>query len=375
MSFPIPVLELLVSTAVGGGPTHVFDLVSRLPRDEFVPIVVAPPDGPFFDRFSRAGIETRPAALNLLRPGPLLRLLRLIRSRGVRLIHSHGKGAGVYGRLAGRLAGVPAIHTFHGIHYERYSRAGRAFYLALERSLSGFTHTVINVSEAQEAEGLRLGLFNPAQSVVIVNGIDVAELDQTVARAPIERRDLGLAADDLVLGCVARFDPVKGLDVLLRAVSALVPRYRQLKLVLVGDGPEAAKLRRLSETLGLSGRVVFTGVVEGAPRIFPVWHVYVSPSRKEGLPLALLEAMACELPVVATRIPGHLDTVVAGETGLLAELDDPQDLSAIIARLLDDPDLRKRMGRAGRKRVEEHFTVERMASQIARLYREAVARR
>jgi glycosyltransferase involved in cell wall biosynthesis len=268
---------------------------------------------------------------------------------------------------------VPAIHTFHGIHYERYSRAGQALYLALERRLSRLTHTVINVSMSQEAQGLRLGLFTPARSVVIVNGIDVAELDHTVARAPIERRDLGLAADDLVLGCVARFDPVKGLDVLLRAVSSLVPQYPQLKLVLVGDGSEAAKLRRLSEALDLSSRVVFTGAVEEAPRIFPAWHVYVSPSRKEGLPLALLEAMACQLPVVATRIPGHLDTVVAGETGLLAEPDDPKGLATAIARLLDDPELRKRMGRAARNRVEANFTIERMTSQIAGVYRQASA--
>jgi glycosyltransferase involved in cell wall biosynthesis len=125
----------------------------------------------------------------------------------------------------------------------------------------------------------------------------------------------------------------------------------------------------------LGDRVLFPGVVEEAPRVFPAWDLYVSSSRKEGLPLALLEAMASGLPVVATRVPGHLEVVVDGETGFLAESDDPQDLAAAIARLLDDPELRKRMGRAGRKRVEDHFTVEHMASQIARLYREAAVRR
>jgi glycosyltransferase involved in cell wall biosynthesis len=133
-------------------------------------------------------------------------------------------------------------------------------------------------------------------------------------------------------------------------------------------------LRRLAETLGLGGRVLFAGVVEEACRLFPSWDVYVSPSRKEGLPLAPLEAMALGLSVVATRVPGHLDVVAAGETGLLAEPDDSESLAAAIARLLDDPDLRGRMGRAGRKRVEEQFTVERMTGQIAEIYRRAACR-
>ena len=369
MNFPIRVLELLVSTRVGGGPKHVFDLVIRLARDEFAPIVAAPADGPFFDRFNRAGIETRAARLDRLRPGALLRVVQLIRFRGVRIIHSHGKGAGLYGRLAGHLAGVPVIHTFHGIHYERYSRLGRASYLSLERRLSRLTHTVVNVSRAQEEEGFRLRLFSPTQSTVIANGIDVAELDETVARAPIGRSALGLTPDDLVLGCVARFDPVKGLEILLETMRALVPRYPELKLVLVGDGAEAARLRRLSGVMGLNRWVLFTGAVEDAPRMFPAWNVYVSSSRKEGLPLALLEAMACSLPVVATRIPGHLDAVVAGETGFLASPDDPADLAVKAARLLDDPALRRAMGRAGRARVEERFSVGRTVKEMGSLYR------
>lgn len=269
---------------------------------------------------------------------------------------------------------VPVIHTFHGIHYERYPGVGRAWYLGLERLLSRLTHTVVNVSKAQEAEGLRLRLFSPAQSVVIVNGIDVAAVDEAVARAPIGRSALGLLPDDLVLGCVARFDPVKGLEVLLEAVRALLPRYPRLTLVLVGDGVEAAELRRRSRALGLNGQVLFTGVVEDAPRMFPAWTVYVSSSRKEGLPLAVLEAMASELPVVATRIPGHLDVVVAGETGFLVNPDDPADLAAKAARLLDDPALRQAMGRAGRARVKAAFSVDRTVEGIGSLYRRATDR-
>lgn len=368
---PLKILHLLVSTAIGGGPKHVFDLIRRLPREEFDTVVAAPADGPYFDRLRGLEVEVAALPLNRLHPGTLAAVVRLVRARGIRVIHSHGKGAGLYGRLAAWWTGTPALHTFHGIHYERYPPFARAFYLALERRLSHLTHTVINVSWGQEAEGLRLRLFTPTQSVVIANGIDVAEADAIVARAPIGKSELGLASDDLVVGCVARFERVKGLEILLEATRLLVPRYPRLRLVLVGDGPQAPKLRRLAHKTGLSDRVLFTGVVEEAPRLFPAWHAYVSPSRKEGLPLALLEAMACELPVVATRVPGHLDVVVAGETGLLAEPDDPVDLAAKTARLLDDPTLRRAMGQAGRARVAKNFSVEGAAREIGRLYRRA----
>lgn len=368
-SFPVRVLHLLVTTALGGGPKHVFDLIRRLPRKEFEVLVAAPADGPYFGRLTGLGVEVMVLSLNRLHLRTLASLVRLVRQRRIQVIHSHGKGPGLYGRLVAWWTGLPAVHTFHGIHYERYSRLGQVLYLALERRLSRLTHTVINVSSAQEAEGLALGLFAPTQSVVIVNGIDVAELDAVVARAPIGRSDLGLALHDLVLGCVARFDPVKGLEVLLEAVRVLVPQYPELKLVLVGDGPEASKLRRLAHVMGLRGHVLFTGTVEEAPRMFPAWDVYISSSRKEGLPLALLEAMACELPVVATRVPGHVDAVAAGETGFLTNPDDPVDLAGHTARLLEDPALRSAMGQAGRARVAECFSAERTAQAVGGLYR------
>jgi glycosyltransferase involved in cell wall biosynthesis len=101
--------------------------------------------------------------------------MQLVRGHRIDIVHTHGKGPGLYGRLAARAFGIPAIHTFHGIHYGSYSRIGQDLYLALERRLSRLTHTVINVSRSQEVEGLALGLFRPEQSVVVVNGIDVEE--------------------------------------------------------------------------------------------------------------------------------------------------------------------------------------------------------
>ncbi|MBI5629059.1 MAG: glycosyltransferase [Candidatus Rokubacteria bacterium] len=315
-----------------------------------------------------------PVPVNRLRPGTLALVIRLVRERRIRLIHSHGKGAGVYGRLAGWWAGVPAIHTFHGIHYGKYPLGLGRVYLWLERGLSWLSHVVIHVSESQAREAEALGLGNPARSVVVVNGIDAREIRALAGRAPLSREALGLPADAQVAGCVARFDQVKGLDILIASLRHLRERYPRLVLVLAGSGEEEPALHERVASAGLTERVRFTGPLADAPRLFPVLDLYVSASRGEGLPLGLLEAMACGLPVVATRVTGHVDVVVDGVTGYLTAPEDPEALARAVGRLLDDLELRRKMGGAGRERVEARFTLEAMVGRLGEIYRQAAAR-
>lgn len=350
-----------------------FDLIRRLPSEEFHVVVAAPADGPFVERFSSLGVEVAGLPLNRLRPWTLAAVVSLVRQRRIQVIHSHGKGAGLYGRLAGWWAGVPALHTFHGIHYRRYPPGLRQLYLWLERRLSRLSHAVVHVSESQAREAEGLGLADPARSRVVVNGIDAKEVRALATRAPLSREALGLAAESQVLGCVARFDQVKGLDVLVESLRRLAGRYPRLALVLVGSGEGERELRERVARAGLAERVRFTGPLADATRLLPALDLYVSASRGEGLPLGLLEAMACGLPVVATRVTGHVDAVVDGVTGFLTRPGDPEALAVSVARLLDDPELRRRMGRAGSARVEAHFTLDRMVTELARLYRQAVA--
>ncbi|MFQ5899888.1 MAG: glycosyltransferase [Candidatus Methylomirabilia bacterium] len=372
---PIRVLQLLVSTALGGGPKHVFDLVRRLPRDELSAVVAAPADGPFFERFESLGVEVVELPLNRLRPWTLAGVLRVVRERRVQIIHSHGKGAGLYGRLAGRWVGVPAVHTFHGIHHAKYPGGVRELYLRLERYLARLSEAVIHVSESQAREAQRLGLADPGRSHVVVNGIDAEEVRVLAEQLPLSRQALGLSREAQVLGCVARFDEVKGLDLLVESLRRLADRYPRLALVLVGSGKREGQLHKRVMRAGLAERVQFAGPLAEPCRLFPLLDLYVSASRGEGLPYALLEAMACGLAVVATRVTGHVDAVQDGVTGLLTRPEDPEDLAVSVARLLDDPELRRKLGRAGSERVESRFGLEPMVAQLARLYRQAVAAR
>jgi len=370
---PLRVLELLVSTDLGGGPAQVREVVARLPRAEFAVTVAGPAGGAHGGVFAESGVRFVRIGTDRIGRRPFLDVLRLIRLEGIDIVHSHGKGAGLYGRLAARRAGIPAVHTFHGIH-ARYPVGGGRAYLMLERGLARITEAIVHVSESQALEAATLGLAPPGRTHVIVNGIDARCVAAAAMTRAAAREELRLDPEALVLGTVARFDPVKGLDSLLRAFALVAAQGPAARLVIVGDGPEAPRLRALAAALGIEARVRMAGLIADASRVLPALDLYVSASRKEGLPLAVLEAMACELPVAATRVPGHVDVVVEGVTGLLAAPDDDRYLARAMRDLMTEPARRSVMGQAGRRRVEDRFAASRMAAETASLYRSVAAR-
>ena len=363
MSGPVTIAQVLVSTEPGGGPQHVLDVAAGLRVRGWRPIVAGPPRGAMVARFRETGIETFAARTDRLGPLALLRLVRLIREQGVRLVHSHGKGAGLHARLAARVTGVPAVHTLHGIHYERYRGPARAGYLALERRLSRWTRVIVNVSRAQEAEGLALGLFTRGQSRVILNGVDVARLTGRALERWDARVALKLEQSAAVIGTAARFDEVKRLDLLVRALPALPAAT----LVLIGGGAEGASLRALAARLGVAPRVRFAGEVVDAARLFRAFDVFAASSRKEGLPLAVIEAMALGLPVVATDIAAHRETL--GPSAGLVEAT-PEALAKRLDEVLTDGGLRTRLGAENRTRARSELDARTMLTALEGLYGE-----
>jgi len=365
---PIPILELLVSTQPGGGPQHVLAIASWLRARRWRPIVAGPRDGALFDRFRESGIETVELATNRVHPATLVALVRLVRERRVRLVHSHGKGAGFYGRLVARALGVPAVHTLHGLHFERYGTARRAAYLALERRLSRWTRVIVNVSRAQEAEGLALRLFERGQSRVVVNGVDVARLGASAVEREEARAALGLSPSVPVVGCAARFDPVKRLDLLLAAAARVGDGA--LRVVLIGRGSEEPRLRELAATLGLGARAVFPGEIVDAARLFRGFDAYAAPSAKEGLPLAVLEAMALGVPVLASDIPAHRELLGDASPGLVAGT--PEAFAAGLTELLADGAARARLAAEQRTRARSEFDLRQMLATVEAIYGEVL---
>lgn len=302
------------------------------------------------------------------------RLRRVVRRYAIDLLHAHQYTPFFYAALS-RGCGLgrqpPILFTEHGRHYPdvRKSRRVLANRLLLKptdrvTAVGDFIRRALIDNEGVDPRRHPIG--------VIHNGIDPAEHrgvaspeDRAAARAA-----LGLGPDDHVLMQVARFHPVKDHATAVAAFARVAERDPQARLVLVGDGPQRAARQAQAAELGLAGRVRFLGVREDVPALLPAADVFLLPSLSEGISVTLLEAMAAGLPIAATEVGGNPEVVAHGETGLLSPRGDAAALAQNLLLLLHDSELRRRMGEAGRRRLLERFTQERMHASYARLYEE-----
>lgn len=283
------------------------------------------------------------------------------------LLHAHLPLAGVVGRLAGRWAGVPVVYTEHNLQ-ERYHPWTRR----LNAWTWGLQDRVIAVS-GQVADSVARSVGSRIPVQVVQNGIAVERFRPDPELRRRCREELGIPPGAPVVGTVAVFRRQKRLDRWLQAAADLRAAGSEAWFLLVGDGPLRRDLEAEAERLGLGGVTVWPGLSRDVRPHLAAMDVYSMSSSFEGLPLALLEAMAMELPVVATAVGGIPEVVVEGETGRLVPSDTPEELAGAVRSLLEDRQLRRRMGRAGRERVEERFSMTRMSREVHAVYRRALS--
>ena len=343
------------STLFGGAETSLGHLLAEL--DAGLDLAVLGVDrrvvGELAERRAAARAEVLPAVRTKRDLAPFAAHVRALRRLRPDVLHANltTPASCQYALLAATL--VPHVRTV-AVEQLPYPLSGR-----LQRGLKRFSsrrlaaHVAVGEGAAREVEqlaGLRAGSVRS-----IPNGVPDAAL-QPLPR-PFERP---------TIGSLGRLDSQKGYDVLLHALAALP----EAALVLVGDGPERRPLEALAADLGVGDRVRFAGWQAEPRRLLTTFDVFALPSRFEGFPLAIVEAMLAELPVVATAVGSVPEAVRADETGLLVPPDDPVTLAAALRRLLDDPPLRLRLGEAGRRLAVERFTATAMARSFERLYEE-----
>jgi glycosyltransferase involved in cell wall biosynthesis len=289
----------------------------------------------------------------------LAALRALIRTTRPALVHTHSSKAGVLGRLAARLEGVPAIHTAHAWSFSDGQPKRRiALSVPVEAALGRITPRFIVVSDADGEVARRRGVATAAQIRVVYNGLsDVAE-----------RANPGGACVPVVT-MVARLAAPKDPLLLLRALARV---KAPIRVQLVGDGPERATVEAAARDAGLlqGGRVAFLGARGDVASILSESHVGLLVSRQEGFPLVVLEAMRAGLPVIASDVGGIREAVAHGSTGLLVPRGDERALAAALESLATDPARRELMGAAGRRRFERQFTVEHMLAGTRAVYAE-----
>jgi glycosyltransferase involved in cell wall biosynthesis len=283
-----------------------------------------------------------------------------IRTDQVDLIHTHGYKADLYGYLAARREAKPIVATCHNWVG---GTAALGIYNRLDRMALRKFNGVAAVSNAVAAQ-LRDARIAENKIHTIANGIDI---DKFCGAEPAW---FGSSPDakEKTIGIVARLDLQKGFEYLLQAIAGLTSTHPDLRLVIVGEGPDQGAIQSMADRLNLIPRIVFAGQRGDMANVYAGFDVFVLPSLNEGLPMTVLEAMAASRPVIASKV-GAIPTVVRdGETGLLVDPKDVVGLRAALDRLLSDPALSSRLATQGHDWVRRHFTSDAMAENYLRMY-------
>lgn len=296
----------------------------------------------------------------------IFNLANLLRQKRVDIVHTHLFITGFMGRVAAKLAGVPIIT--HSLHRIAYGRAEKT----IERLLSTMTSAYIVDSQAVgRMLGDRYG-SDPRKIHVIYNGIDPLEFDNRLSKAEA-RNQLGLPLGETLIGIIAHMTRGKGQGIYIEAFRQVVDRHPNTRLLLVGDGPECAGLKEQVGRLQLEEKATFLGYREDLARILAASDILAHPSEWEGFGIVLAEAMYCGIPVITTDAGGGAEVVVHNKTGLLVPPNDIDGFAEATLRLLDNPQLVTDFGKAGRKRVAEHFLQSSMTHQYEELYSQLFA--
>jgi glycosyltransferase involved in cell wall biosynthesis len=349
-----------------------------LDPERYAVTILSADGGPLLARAEAAGMEV--VRLRHMRPElnpvedwkALAELTDELGRRNLDVVHTHSSKAGALGRVAARRAGVPAIvHTFHGFPFNQFQSAvRRQAYIAIERRLGRVTDAFLAVGGAVAAEAIRLRIAPAERTLVIASAIETDIVPLTPGSRREARRLLGLPPHARVVGTVGRLDSQKAPQDMLAAFARL--RRPDTYFVWIGDGPHAARMARAIRRRGLSERFILLGERRDVPALLPGLDVFAMSSRYEGLPCALVEAMTCGVPAVATAVNAVPEAVVNGRTGLLGPPAQPEYLARAVAHLLDNPDVASRMALAAQAALGDAFEPQRLGRDLVETYNRAL---
>jgi len=369
------ILYVITAAEFGGAPLHVLQLVEYMVKKGHEVGLVAAPEPRLMEGARKLGarIFPNPHFVRPIRPWKDLRALwrvfRAIRQFKPDLVSAHSTKAGFAARFSCAVLRVPVIFTAHGWAFTEGKSSLARYFLALAERLSAkVTKKIICVSEHDKKLALRFRVAPEQKLTVIHNGMEPSlYLNADGSKV---RSELGLRGDQILTTMVARFVPQKDHATLLQAISSL--SEGKYKFALVGGGERENLYRERVERQRLTNNVIFLSERRDVPQILAASDIFVLSSNWEGLPRSIIEAMMAGLPVVATRVGGVPELVADGVTGFLVPPRDPDALAEALQKLIADPELRRRMGQAGREKALKEFTLGRMLRETERVYREVL---
>ena len=356
------ILYISVRADFGGGPEHLFRLVNGL-SDKYKTFIACPNDYPYYEKYSKIIGKQNLVEIPHRKFGisSFIKLIKFVKKKKVKIIHSMGKGAGIYGRLLAIVCFKKCVHTFHGLHIDNYNSIQKKLYLALEKILSVFSTMLIAVSNSEYDRILKHNICKKDSITVIDNGVIIPEKFVT---------ENNFNKDKFVVTTITRLDYAKNPNLLIDIFQSLVKlgdmgKYELqiigLKKEVTEDGefeiPEKLKknIRLLGFTLNPSVHLLESSC-------------YLSTSRWEGLPLSVIEAMSVGLPVIATNVVGNNSLVENNSNGFLYDINAPEEAAKKIIQLSGDLDLWKKFSAINRKLVEENYSITKMVKETENLY-------
>lgn len=369
------VLHLITRIAIGGAQDNTLLTVENHNRNLYTVHLAANPNDSWLNRAQATADIFHPLP-NLIRPinpikdfQALLNIINLLRREQFDVVHTHSSKAGILGRIAARIAGVPVVvHTIHGFPFHDFmSPLKRHFYITLERSLRTFADFYITVCELNRTQAIELNLVHPENSQTVYSGISFAKLDRP-SDPKTTRQQLNIPDGWQTIVMVGRLDQQKAPHYLIDAFSKVQQQCPKTLLLLVGDGELQPLLEHQVQQLRLTDQVRFLGSREDVPEILKASDIFALSSLWEGLGRAMTEAMLVGLPVVVPEIYGIPEIVHHNQTGLLYPAKDVQQLASHLVFLLQHPQHRKRLGQNAKQLTRECFDALLMVKQIEEIY-------
>lgn len=299
----------------------------------------------------------------------LLSLWRLMIREKPTIVHTHTSKAGILGRCAAKIAGVPIIvHSPHGhVFYGHFGHRASRFFLFVERLMALITDCMIALTKAERKDYIVSSVSDPARIATIHSGVEIDRYVKVKVNIEGKKRSLGLNPQWSVVGTVGWLLPIKGPMYLLKAMARVWQSHPETTLVYAGKGDLEEQLKAEALRMGVSDRVIFLGWRDDIPDLMQILDVFVLPSLNEGMGRVLVEAMAAGKPIVASNVGGIPDSVIEGENGLLVPAGDTKALGSSIEILIANPEKRREMGEKGRK-IAKRYGSASMVQKVDELY-------
>jgi len=358
-------MHVVYSLHPGGLENGVVNQVNRLDSDRFNPSICCLQPGGILKERVNKDIEI--VEVNHKGGCLFLKLKNIFKQLRIHIVHTHNWGTCCDGIIGARLAKVPVvIHQEHGTFVATIGAKKRR--ILAEQLVLKCVDQVMTLSNDLKEKMVEI-LTIPAERIkVIINGVDIEKFSSSMEKRQKKRKELGIGIDELVIGTVGRLEPVKNHKMFLQAMPELMKRFPTMKAILVGDGILKTELMDMAKRLGISDKVLFPGIRNDVSDILSTMDLFVITSLTEGICNAILEAMACGLPIIATDVGGNPEIVHNEETGLLFPTKNVAGLVRAVERMLEDEERRKGYGEKAREMVEKRFSLQRMVNEYEGLY-------